>query len=593
MAEYPNQYWHCRVKKVHQKQDVSIPGHIEKASQDHTMKKVRLLVLLSAVLLLRHSALAAEPDFGPNVIVLDPATADAQGKVDAVYKTQERNQFGTQRYCILLKPGKYNLSLMVGFYTQVAGLGQSPDDVSITGTLEANAGWFRGNATQNFWRSAENLCVTPTGGGRGGAQIKWAVSQGVAFRHIHVKGGMSLFDGGWSSGGFLADCKIDGNVTSGSQQQWFSRNDDWGGWNGGNWNMVFLGVTRPPAGDWPRRPYTVVDKTPVIREKPYLALASGQYVVMVPDLQTNVAGTSWAQKGKAIPLSAFYIAHDKDNAATLNAALAQGKHLVLTPGIYRLEDSLKVTKADTIVMGMGYATLIPEQGTPAITVADVDGVKVCGVLLESGKKLSPTLLQVGTPGSTLSHAANPIFLYDIFTRTGGMGPGQASCFVTINSNNVVCDNFWLWRGDHGPGAGWNSNPCKNGLIVNGNDVTCYGLAVEHTQEYQVLWNGEGGRTYFYQSEFPYDPPGQQAWAAPGGARGFASYKVADKVKTHEAWGVGVYAFFRGGIIVDSAIQAPDAPGIKMHHLLTFGGRGSVIHVINDRSGSGGNPSRLE
>ncbi len=557
------------------------------------MRKTSAMWVLAAAFLAMpgialSEALAADPDFGPNVVVISPSSANAQNQIDAIYRTQERNQFGKERSCILLKPGKYNLNIMVGFYTQVAGLGLSPEDVAVTGNLESNARWFGGNATCNFWRAAENLTITPNGRG-----IKWAVSQATSFRHIHVKGSMSLFDGGWSSGGFLVDSKIDGTVTSGSQQQWFSRNDDWGGWNGGNWNMVFVGVTRPPAGEWPRRPYTVVDKTPIIREKPYLALAKDQWVVVEPELETDASGANWARKSKTIPLTDFYIAHDKDTAATINAALARGKHLLLTPGVYRLEDSLKVTKANTIVMGMGYATLIPERGTPAISVADVDGVTVCSLLLESGRTNSPTLLEAGPAGSSAKHAANPTLLADIFTRTGGFGPGSTTAFVTINSNNVLTDNFWLWRADHGPGAGWNSNPCKNGLVVNGNDVTCYGLFVEHTQEYQVLWNGERGRTYFYQSEFPYDPPGNGVWKSPTGARGYASYKVSDKVKTHEAWGLGVYAFFHGGITVDSAIEAPDVPGVKIHHALTFRGGGSVSHVLNNRSGGGGNPSRLD
>jgi hypothetical protein len=148
----------------------------------------------------------------------------------------------------------------------------------------------------------------------------------------------------------------------------------------------------------------------------------------------------------------------------------------------------------------------------------------------------------------------------------------------------VGDNFWLWRADHGKGAGWNSNKNRNGLIVNGNDVTLYGLFVEHCQEYQTIWNGNGGRVYFYQSEMPYDPPGHAAWSH-GGIRGYASYKVGDAVTTHEAWGLGIYCVFTSApVVADTAIETPDAPGIKMHHMITlrFGGKpGSGInHVIN-------------
>jgi hypothetical protein len=217
-------------------------------------------------------------------------------------------------------------------------------------------------------------------------------------------------------------------------------------------------------------------------------------------------------------------------------------------------------------------------------VSDVGGVKVGGLLIEAGAANSPTLLQVGEPDSAVSHARSPLFLYDICCRAGGALAGNASCFVTINCNDVVGDNFWLWRADHGRGAGWNSNKNKTGLIVNGNRVTCYGLFVEHCQEYQTIWNGNGGRVYFYQSEMPYDPPSVDSWRH-GDVNGYASYKVADAVTDHEAWGLGVYCvFYAAPIVAENAIETPTAPGVKMHHMVTIrlnGQRNTGInHVIN-------------
>ncbi len=201
------------------------------------------------------AAATAAPDFGPNVLIFDPSMTNIQGQLDALFSQQERSQFGSNRYAYLFKPGKYDLDVQVGFYTQVLGLGKSPDDVAITGAVRCKARWMaNNNATCNFWRCVENLSVTPTL--EGNINI-WAVSQATALRRVHVKGDMNLWDGGWSSGGFIADCKIDGQVNSGSQQQWLSRNAEWGNWKGANWNMVFVGIVNPPSGRWPDPPYTV------------------------------------------------------------------------------------------------------------------------------------------------------------------------------------------------------------------------------------------------------------------------------------------------------------------------------------------------
>jgi CubicO group peptidase (beta-lactamase class C family) len=530
------------------------------------------------------------PDFGPNVLVFDPCMpmADIQQKLTEIQTKQQRAQFGPDRYAILFKPGKYELDVQIAYYMHLMGLGRSPDDVQITGAVRSRS--TRG-ALVNFWRAVENFSVIPTVDAN--HVNTWAVSQAATMRRAHIKGNLNLWENGYSSGGYLADCKIDGTVTSGTQQQWFSRNDEWGAWSGGNWNMVFVGVINPPAGEWPARPYTVVEKTPLVREKPYLMIDdAGKYFVFVPALRTTpTQGASWTSgpsAGTAMPIDQFYIAHaDKDTAASINAALSQGRNLILTPGIYHVESPILVTRPNTAVLGLGLATLVPDKGTSAMMVSDVDGVLICSLLLDAGTTKSPTLLQVGEPGSRVSHAANPIFLYDIFGRAGGSQAGVADTMVVINSNNVVGDCFWLWRADHGNRGtvGWDINRNERGLVVNGNDVTMYGLFVEHCQEYQTLWNGNGGRVYFYQCEMPYDPPSTEVWRHDDVA-GFAGYKVADTVQTHEAWGIGVYAFFRGTpILAENGIEAPKAPGIKMHHLFTIrlGGNASgagIEHVVS-------------
>ncbi len=529
------------------------------------------------------------PDFGPNAIFFDPSMSAAtiQNRVDQVFAQQERSQFGLQRYALIFKPGTYNANVNVGFYTQVLGLGLSPDDVNINGSVHVEADWFQGNATQNFWRSAENLSVTPTGG-----TDRWAVSQAAPYRRMHLRGNLLLDDGGWSSGGLLADSKIDGQVRSGSQQQWLTRNTDMGGWTGSNWNMVFVGATNAPAGTFPNPPYTRVAQTPQVREKPFLNVnAAGDYNVFVPAVRNNSSGASWTNgtpAGQNLPLSQFFIAKPGTSAGAINAALAAGKDLIFGPGVYHLNETIRVTRPNTVVLGLGLATLIPDNGVTAMTVADVDGVKIAGILIDAGTTNSNLLMEIGPTGSSADHSANPTSLNDVFFRVGGAVVGRATTNLVINSDNVIGDHLWIWRGDHGDstgnGVGWNLNTSDTGLIVNGDNVTMYGLFVEHYQKYQTIWNGQGGRTYFYQNEMPYDPPNQAAYMN-GSTQGWAAYKVANSVTSHEVWGFGSYVFFNvnPSVVNARAIETPVHPNVRFHNMVTFslgGGQGTIRNVVN-------------
>lgn len=541
------------------------------------------------------STQAQTPDFGDHVLIMDPSmpVEAVQARLDTLFKQQESSQFGPARTAVLFKPGIYHTKVKLGFYTQLLGMGQHPDDVALKGGIQVEANWHEGDATQNFWRSVENLSVTPDNG-----TMQWAVSQAAPLRRIHVQGNMLLDDnGGWSSGGFIADSQIDQEINSGTQQQWFTRNAALGSWTNANWNMVFVGVKNAPsAAEWPNPPYTVVEQTPRVREKPFLTIDNaGKYSVFVPALRTDSQGVTWQQKqvpGSNIALDRFYIAKaNKDNAQSMNAALAKGKHLLLTPGIYALEAPLKVSKPDTVVLGLGIATLQPVAGNAAMTIADVDGVKLAGVLFDAGVKNSAVLLQVGAAKNTVSHAKNPVSLHDVFFRVGGAGIGNATTSVIINSNHVIGDNLWVWRADHGDGIGWETNKTQHGIVVNGDDVTMYGLFVEHFHQYQTLWNGENGAVYFYQSEAPYDVPDQARWMNQE-VNGFASYKVADHVTHHKALGMGVYCFFNDNptVKLHSAIEAPAGEHIHFSHItsVSLGGTGEISHVLN-QSGDAAKP----
>jgi hypothetical protein len=534
---------------------------------------------------------AQVPDLGPNVLLVKPsmpATA-VQAQIDRIYAVQQHNEFGSERNAILFLPGEYHVDVPVGFYTEVVGLGHVPEAVHIVGNLHADASLPNNNATCTFWRAAEGLAVTPTGG-----TMQWAVSQAVSFRRMHVLGNLVLHQNhGWASGGWMSDSLIDGNTDSGSQQQWISRNSEWRSWTGSNWNMVFVGMVHAPEGDWPTPPFTKIAETPIVREKPFLLVDShGNWFVRVPSLRTDSAGITWRNgttPGRSILLSKFYIAHaGTDTAATINAQLAQGKHLLLTPGIYELTEPIRVTQPDTVVLGLGFATLKPINGTAAMTTADADGIIVAGLLFDAGEKKSPLLLEVGPEGSKASHVQDPISLHDVFFRVGGAGVGRTAVNLRINSNDTIIDHTWIWRADHGAGAGWDSNLSANGLVVNGNNVTAYGLFVEHHQEYQVVWNGDNGRTYFYQSEIPYDPPDQASYTSAPGINGWASYKVADHVAHHEAWGLGVYSVFRHpNVVLTRAIEVPRKPAVRFHSMITVAldDKGEISNVVDDAGGA--------
>jgi hypothetical protein len=296
-----------------------------------------------------------------------------------------------------------------------------------------------------------------------------------------------------------------------------------------------------------------------------------------------------ASAGRSRPLSDFFIARPTDSVAQLNRALAQGKSLILTPGVYRYADALRVVHpADTVILGLGLPTLVPTNGNAALVTGPGSGTVISGITVDAGPRKSHVLIQIGPSAHAAgprATAADPTLLSDVFVRVGGPEPGAVDTAIVVNTDHAILDDVWSWRADHGAGVGWNANTANTGVEVNGDDVTATGLFVEHYQRNQVLWNGERGTTVFYQSELPYDVPAQAAWND-GPRAGYASYRVGDRVRSHTAYGLGVYSFFNQGVDITeaSAIQAPTAPGVRFTDMVTrfLNGSGSIAHVINDR-----------
>jgi hypothetical protein len=586
------------------------------------MPRYPSVALLFAVvaLLLAGGAAAAPPgaDLGPNVLIFDPSMplSEIQSAVDGVAAQQVSNEFGTQRYALLFEPGTYGtaahpLNFQVGYYTSVAGLGRSPGDVVINGSVYVRNQCTNGFcvALTNFWRSLSNLTInvaTPNFGCYSGEF--WPVSQAAPMRRVDVNGFATLMDyctqPSFASGGFIADSSFNGStIVNGSQQQWLVRNSSIDGWTNGVWNQVFSGVTGAPAQCFPSAagcggPYTTLATSPVTREAPYLYVdGAGNENVFVPAMQTSSSGTTWASgptPGVSLPIGQFYVASPADSAATINAALRSGRNLLLTPGIYHLEQSLQVTRPDTVVLGLGFPTLVPTNGNAAITTARAKGMMISGIIVDAGPMNSQVLVQVGSSGHARSdnEASDPSTLSDVFFRIGGAALGKATTSLVVNSNNVILDDIWAWRADHGNGVGWTSNTADTGVVVNGDHVTAYGLFVEHYQKYETIWNGNDGTDVFFQNEMPYDPPSQAAWMEAPGVDGWAAFKVGDAVSSFSGYGMGSYSFFNQGVNIYAAnafeVPATLPPG-SLHDLLTIflstAGAGGILNVVNNTGGS--------
>lgn len=586
---------------------------------------------------------AGAPDFGPNVTIVDPSWSVADIN-KALAAAGAESEFSTGRHAVLFLPGTYGsptgtdgstkptadlVNGAVGYYEQVAGLGASPDDVTINGAIHSDGQanhqampWAGGEtALTNFWRSLSNVRINPiqkateadiaantytadefpgaiagtfTEGDADPGQLTWAVSQAAPLRRVDVAGNLSLFPrfGGYSSGGYIADSKVSGQVVSGSQQQWYTRDSSIGSWNGSVWNMVFSGVQGAPAQSFPTPPMTTLPTTPETREAPFLYYTGGQYRVFVPKAGANTSGVNWstdASAGRSLPISDFFIARPSDSVTDINTALAHGKSLILTPGVYRYAHAIKVVHPDsTVVLGLGLPTLVPTDGNAALTTGPGSGAVISGITVDAGPKTSDVLIRIGPAshaGAGTSSAANPTLLSDVFVRVGGAEPGSTDTAIQVNTDHVILDDIWSWRADHGAGVGWTQNTANTGVEVNGDGVTATGLFVEHYQQNQVLWNGNSGTTVFYQSELPYDVSNQAAWSD-GSRPGYASYRVGDQVTNHTAYGLGVYSYFNQGvdIVEASAIQAPARPGVRFTDMVTrfLNGSGSITHVINDQ-----------
>jgi hypothetical protein len=597
-----------------------------------------------------------------------------QADIDAIATQQVplSAQLDSDRYSIFFEPGTYGsttpLVFQVGYYTQVAGLGAVPQDTVINGLIEVTANapdstWY--NSDDNFWRSLSNLTLnvktgssSPTGltspplvdpytAGCVNSEETWSTSQATPIRSVIINGNINFDDycsgaNDYASGGFVANSEVIGQLNWSGNQQEIARNTDMESAVGYVWNYVYSGDACPPGytppppatacsptedafndtddigggtdGIYGENQITELPKSPVTEEEPFLYTDShGNSDVFVPALEHNSVGPNFlsgTEAGSSIPLSRFFIASPSTPEFKIQAALDFGQDLVLTPGVYDLDASIVVNHPDTIVLGLGFATLIPEDGNASMVVIPNSGVKLSGMIFDAGPHNSSVLLSVGTPGGYNS-ANDPDLIQDVFFRIGGAETTPVSATVSLidNADNSIIDDVWAWRADHGAntsvtgpdgqvGAGWTFNRGDTGLIVTGDNVTAYGLAVEHYQKDEVIWSGNNGTDIFFQNELPYDPPSQAAWETSPSQPGFPSFLVTNNVQSFHGYGMGSYVVFiyTNATLYDAmAYQAPKTHGVVFTDVmdLFISSTCSVNDDCTTPPGSGGDLSVID
>ena len=562
----------------------------------------------------------------PNIYIFKPGDdLNTQAVLNSINYMQKgtdtggtyAGQWSTNRYALLFLPGTYNVTFQIPYYVSVIGCGKNPDAVAFNGGPvvynSVDGSNEKHNGLNNFWRSCENVKVTnqqtsyvppqgmdvpPPGMGKL-VGMTWAVSQAAPLRKVHVAGNLTLFDitqgdpNPMTSGGFAANCKIDGTLWPGSQQQFLFRNCDLeaGTTKSGVWNTVYLGCKNPPAATCPldnlQKDYigVNVEKTLKIREKPNLSFIDGKFKVLVYRVNKDIVGAQWEDPQIILDVcNDFYVATPSSKAKDINSSINKGKHVLFTPGIYsQLGGSIRVNRAGTILLGIGFPTLVSNSSDPTcISVGDVEDVTIAGILIQSGKN-TDVLCKFGDTAKN----AQSGYIYDFFVRVGGpdTAPTNANVMLEINSSGVVCDNLWLWRADHGIDhnfIGWDKNTCKNALVVNGDNVTIYGLAAEHTQSDIVLWNGNNGYNVFYQSELPYDVPNDTSIIKKY-QDDVVSYRVTGT--GHQAFGSGAYSYFNvAPVVAQNGFVVP--ANTKMTNTFTVflagpNSQGGIAHVVNN------------
>jgi hypothetical protein len=530
------------------------------------------------------------------------------GHVEAINlpsKQNDDNEFdATTGHAYLFQPSQnpYTLDkeLPVGFYTQVAGLGDRYSNVKIVGNvISHNMG---DHATQNFWRSAENFEITPQNG-----NMTWAVSQASPLRNIKIDGNLTLSEGsGYSSGGFMANITAD-TVNRGTQQQWFTRSSSLKTWNGSDDNMVFVNNNITNI-NFSSQGNTLINNIPTMREKPYLAFSESLgYYINVPVLERGLPANSGYHDTKIKAQIAvgdgtcragshvLVVRQDKSNISDIQSCLNNDGSIIFTPGFYNLQDTIYIHNSDSVILGLGIPVLhAPTNGKSIIAIDDnANGTTISGIIAEADKtSQGATLIKIGNQNAKPDdeNYNNPTLLSDLYCRIRGnlqSTTNELGNCITINKPYTIGDNLWLWRADHGDDVSWTANPADTGLIINADNVIMYGLAVEHFEKHQVIWNGKNGVLIFFQSEEPYDVPNQEAWMDEKGHNGYSAINVTANGTNFQGYGLGIYFVVKKPFApnLQSAIEIPEKSEYsnQIHHSMFWilQNTGTFSNMVND------------
>jgi hypothetical protein len=559
--------------------------------------------------------------FPPNVYIFRPGDdTKTQEIINDIFSKQggadpvNHGQNSKENYAFLFMRGEYNnLNIPIGFYTHVAGLGKTNNEVIINGGPRVDNGSTDHTigALNNFWRTCENMTVNPliTLPGDNQVSMIYAVSQSCSLRSVNVNGilhlgAMEAGGMGFASGGFMANCNIKYDLNMGSQQQFICRNTQYGSFPVALWNQVNVGCTSDNENEGccinttepqiSSSTLTVVESTPSVMEKPYLTYDDEDgFVVLCPGLSVNTKGnTSFNPTTfKTIKKDNYKIVTDDIKVTELNTYLSTSniKCIIFSPGRYNIDSPIKLN--GQLLFGLGIPVLTSTKNNNIITGYGY----ICGLIFDAG--FSNTGNAKNNILVNLDNI-NASYLWDIICRVGGGDYNdniyEVNTMLYIGGNNSILDNVWCWVADHYADnnhyVGWEKAVCQIGVHVTGENVIAYGLFAEHTQYRNVLWEGDKGEVYMFQSEFNYFPPPSF------NADDFVAYEVKPSVNKHTLKGGGAYSFFPSTTdnpnpitMAFAGFKFADVTKIDYENLTTvfLNGYGGITYVFYDQEGKTG------